>query len=171
MKNSKMRYKVWDKLTKNLEEGEFLPKWALALRTFLFPISTISSFIYSKASPFDVYTGTWTIHGTKFSDELFMAMSGNMGEDWYKFVKTQNGALSVHKYYTAPISINDAMPTSRDCDEDGQCWWFNPGNPAMSNPHIATSSWRLTRIIAGKPMGTHWLPYTRICIPTPLEVE
>ena len=60
--------------------------------------------------------------------------------------------------HPAPVPVSEPGPGPEDCDAEGQCWWFNPGQPAMSNPHIATSSWRLCRMINGKPMGTHFLP-------------
>jgi hypothetical protein len=52
------------------------------------------------------------------------------------------------------------------CDEQGKCWWFNPGQPAMSNPHIATSSWRLCRMLNGKPMGAYSLPAHALPLPS-----
>lgn len=51
------------------------------------------------------------------------------------------------------------------CDDQGRCWWFNPGQPAMSNPHIATSSWRLCQMLNGKPMGSYSLPYNALTLP------
>jgi hypothetical protein len=64
------------------------------------------------------------------------------------------------------IPVSEGQPGPEDCDKEGRCWWFNPGQPASSNPHIATSSWRLTHMIAGKPMGTHWLPAHILVLPT-----
>ncbi len=72
--------------------------------------------------------------------------------------------------YPQPVPVSE-RPWEREgwCDEQGQCWWFNPGQPAMSNPHIATSSWRLCRMLNGKPMGAYSLPTH--ALPLPGEVE
>lgn len=64
-----------------------------------------------------------------------------------------------------PAPVTEKLPESKDCDAEGKCWWFNPGQPAMSNPHIATSSWRLCRMLSGKPMGTHWTPANSLPLP------
>jgi hypothetical protein len=66
-----------------------------------------------------------------------------------------------------PVAVSERLPGPEDWDAEGMCWWFNPGQPAMSNPHIATSSWRLCRMLSGKPMGSHWLPAH--ALPTPPE--
>lgn len=68
--------------------------------------------------------------------------------------------------HPTPVPVAE-RPWERDgwCDEQGQCWWFNPGQPAMSNPHIATSSWRLCRMLNGKPMGNHCLPAAALHLP------
>jgi len=65
-----------------------------------------------------------------------------------------------------PVAVAE-RPWEREgwCDKEGQCWWFNPGQPAMSDPHIATSSWRLCRMLSGKPMGSYLLPHNAIPLP------
>jgi len=64
-----------------------------------------------------------------------------------------------------PVPVAERLPGPEDCDAEGRCWWFNPGVKASSNPHIALSSWRLTHMLASKPMGTHWLPHHALPIP------
>jgi hypothetical protein len=64
-----------------------------------------------------------------------------------------------------PVPVSERLPGPEDCDAEGRCWWFNPGVKASSNPHIALSSWRLTHMLASKPMGTHWLPHHALPLP------
>lgn len=68
-------------------------------------------------------------------------------------------------HHPRPIPVAERLPTAADCNTEGQCWWFNPGQHYSSNPHIATSSWRLTHMMSGKPMGSHWLPADAISLP------
>ena len=69
-----------------------------------------------------------------------------------------------------PVAVTERLPGPEDCDAEGRCWWFNPGLRASSNPHIALSSWRLTHMLASKPMGTYWLPHHALPVPQQ-EVE
>ncbi len=64
-----------------------------------------------------------------------------------------------------PVPVSEGLPKPKDCDAEGRCWWFNPGVKASSNPHIALSSWRLTHMLASKPMGTHWRPHHALPVP------
>jgi hypothetical protein len=90
----------------------------------------------------------------------FTDKTTTVGEAWAVVLASLNPAFM-------PVPVSE-RPWERDgwCDEQGQCWWFNPGQPAMSNPHIATSSWRLCRMLKGKPMGTNWLPANALPLPS-----
>jgi hypothetical protein len=70
-----------------------------------------------------------------------------------------------HRPTIEPVPVAERLPGPEDCDAEGRCWWFNPGVKASSNPHIALSSWRLTHMLASKPMGTHWRPYNALPLP------
>ena len=89
--------------------------------------------------------------------------------DW--IIQLTRAAALLEQRHPVPVPVSE-RPWEREgwCDEMGRCWWFNPGQPAMSNPHIATSSWRLCRMLSGKPMGTHCLPAHALPLPAG-EVE
>lgn len=81
----------------------------------------------------------------------------------------QNGKLKNYQaleLFSVPVAVSERLPGVEDCDAEGKCWWFNPGQPAMSNPHIATSSWRLCRMLNGKPMGSRWIPANSLPLPS-----
>lgn len=90
--------------------------------------------------------------------DVVMAMGKEGFRSAVKEILSKNITLS-------PISVEESLPTPKDCDTEGRCWWFNPGNPVSSNPHTSTSSWRLTHMITGKPMGTHWYPAHKFSLP------
>lgn len=81
------------------------------------------------------------------------------------FELMHSAADLLEQRHPMPIPVSKRLPGPEDCDAGGKCWWFNPGQPAMSNPHIATSSWRLCRMLNGKPMGTHWTPANSLPLP------
>lgn len=68
--------------------------------------------------------------------------------------------------HPAPVPAGERLPKEEEM-KNGQCWWFNPGVAASSNPHIAFSGWKLTSMLAGKPMGTHWAPWWAFPEPEP----
>jgi hypothetical protein len=92
---------------------------------------------------------------------------GLAGQELDNFMEQQAAPAPV----VVPVPVSERLPGEGDCDAEGRCWWFNPGCSASSNPHIATSSWRFTHMLAGKPMGTHWLPAHAIPLPQAGEVS
>lgn len=103
--------------------------------------------IADKCMVMDGETGTMFLEITEFAHAIIAAYSSKR-------------PLSLE-----PFHLSERLPGPEDCDAGGKCWWFNPGQPAMSNPHIATSSWRLCRMLNGKPMGTHWTPANSLPLP------
>ena len=83
----------------------------------------------------------------------------------YSRVRLTRAADLLSQRHPSPVPVSVRLPQPEDCDAEGRCWWFNPGEPAMSNPHIATSSWGLCRMLNGKPMGTHWLSAHALPLP------
>ena len=91
--------------------------------------------------------------------------SGDLHPYWRVQQRLSRAADLLSQRHPAPVPVSERLPGPEDCDAEGRCWWFNPGEPAMSNPHIATSSWRLCRMLNGKPMGTNWLPVIALPLP------
>jgi hypothetical protein len=59
--------------------------------------------------------------------------------------KTQNNNEGMSSPNSGEVAelvkwLNQAWEHDGWCDEQGQCWWFNQEEPAMSNPHIATTT-------------------------------
>jgi hypothetical protein len=79
--------------------------------------------------------------------------------------------LSAPAPVVVSVAVSERLPVEGDCDAEGRCWWFNPGCGASSNPHIATSSWRFTHMLAGKPMGSHWASAYALPLPQVEKVE
>jgi hypothetical protein len=92
-----LRYRIWDRCTRRIPEGTIMPPWAVALNVALFPVRAMGALIYRRTYPFDIWTLTWNIHGTRFDDHLFMAMAGRVNEGWYKFSRTSDGTVIVER--------------------------------------------------------------------------
>lgn len=90
-----LRYRIWDRCTRRIPEGTIVPHWAVALNVALFPVRAVGALIYRRTYPFDIWTLTWNIHGTRFSDRALMIMVGRIDEGWYKFSRTSDGAAII----------------------------------------------------------------------------
>jgi hypothetical protein len=57
-----------------------------------------------------------------------------------------------------PIPISERLPGAEDCDGEGECWWFHPGDDETGD------FWTLYE--GGTLFGdTHWLPHWAFPVP------
>lgn len=90
-----VRKRIWFNAVKNLPQGCFFPRWAIALRLALFPVDTVSTLAYKRG--YDIFTNVWHVHGARFSEQAMLIMSASIGEGaWYKFTKNEDGIVIVH---------------------------------------------------------------------------
>lgn len=62
----------------------------------------------------------------------------------------------------APIPYTEREPGAKDCNNKGQCWRFNPGNPGLSSPFLVHDNW----VFSSHSIGSHWLPHDVPTLPT-----
>ena len=103
MTDPTLRYRIWDRCTRQLPEGCIFPKWAIALRLILFPRSTTVALLW-RTHPFNPLDMTWTIHKTRFSDCLMATLAGQMGNDWFRVTRNSDGVVTVEKRYATEIN-------------------------------------------------------------------
>lgn len=94
------RRKLWLNILEDLgpPEGCILPLWLRMAHTLIFPVFSLQVLL-GRASGFDPYTATWTIHGIQFSDRLFVRLAVANGS-LYRFT-TKNGILTVERVTVA----------------------------------------------------------------------
>jgi hypothetical protein len=56
-----------------------------------------------------------------------------------------------------PVSVSERQPGPEDCDEEGQCWWWDEDD----------DMWRLSRHRPWLLCWTHWLPHWALPVPAP----
>jgi hypothetical protein len=103
--------------------------------------------------------------------ELVEWLSDIAGENpppWARYIRRAADLLQHHQP-PQPVPVGERLPRPEDCDAEGRCWWFNLGIPGALNSYTAISSWRLCRMLNGKPMCSHWLPAHALPIPSPLS--
>lgn len=75
--------------------------------------------------------------------------------------------LSSPDQQLAPIPYTEREPEAKDCNNKGQCWRFNPGNPGLSSPFLVHDSW----VFSCHKIGTHWLPHDVPSLPTNFKAD
>lgn len=91
-----LRYRIWGRCIRRIPEATPLPWWMITFRLLLFPATTAGALIL-RTHPFDPLTLTWNIHGTRFTDELLMAIAGQLGPYAFRFHRRPDGTVDVSR--------------------------------------------------------------------------
>lgn len=86
------RITIWRWLTRNVPEGRILPSWLIACHAVMFPGRSLLWWLQRNCG-FDLLSGCWTIHGVRFSDQVFMAMSRPRPGVLYRFDRKPGAPL------------------------------------------------------------------------------
>lgn len=94
---AKLKLWFWFKGKSGISEGAVLSWWAVAVWAILFPIEYLRRMVVIDPA-YDIYTGTWDLHGAKYTDEALRALSESCGE---VFIVSRHGsAVTLKKLYT-----------------------------------------------------------------------
>ena len=83
-----------------VSKGCILPRWALGLRTILFPLEMLGHFL-SRPNHYDVLTDTYIIHGIRYHGEVLRTFAAPEEEGLYRFKR--NGELVSIERVILPI--------------------------------------------------------------------
>lgn len=100
--NERFRDKIWRLATRNLKMGYMLPKWAIWLRCFLFPLD---SFYWkmSGRTGYQMPSDSWLIDGIMYHRAFFKFMENANGE--LVRIKRVNDLIQIEKIKEGDIEI------------------------------------------------------------------
>jgi hypothetical protein len=81
-----------------------MPWWALGIRTVLFPREMLGYFL-SRPNHYDARTDTYSIHGVRYSGQLFAAFAAPNETSLYRFKR--KGSVCTIEEVTLPMSEAD----------------------------------------------------------------
>jgi hypothetical protein len=111
MRKLPLRDRLWDKSTSRLNEGEILPRWAVALRCVLFPCAALTYF-FGDSRNYSICSDIWTICGGRFPGRTLRRLALSNGELYRVHVedgtvRIMRATIPVHAPSLGPETIVD----------------------------------------------------------------
>jgi hypothetical protein len=96
----------------------------------------------------------WDKHRTKgyMGEEFMYDNDFSAALDEYRAALARYGTPAIE-----PVPVSEHLPGPEDCDEEGQCWWWDEDD----------DMWRLSRHRPWLLCWTHWLPHWALPVPAP----
>lgn len=88
------RSTVWRWLVRDVPPGMILPWWLRVFHFTLFPRCS-ALWLLQRDCGFNPCTACWTIHGVRFSDEIFLSMANPRNGVLYRFERKYGGTVTV----------------------------------------------------------------------------
>lgn len=83
---AQLRKRIYQRLWDRVPQGEIAPKWLMAARFVLLPITTVKFLVMDEY--YDIMTDTWRINGVRMSGRMIAVMTAEIDKGrWHRFVR------------------------------------------------------------------------------------
>jgi len=114
MRQLPLRDAIWDKATERLNEGEYLPRWAIWLRAVLYPREVLG-YALGSTRHWAIHSDTWSFFGVRFHGRTLRRLATSNGE-LYR-INVDEGTVRISFATTAEHAADLGQQTFVDVEQ------------------------------------------------------